>query len=155
MYLRSLNRRRLAKQTNRRVQLITQKLVTLGISAHKCQCRTRQPPVNDRRRLISPLRYRTHLIRLLEIALSDDNGTQPNSREQLTVEICCGHCGQCGSAVWEDRVGSGGFEGHKRRLVNLSAGFHAENGRTQSGAPLIVCDVCDNFEMKETANVLH
>lgn len=89
------------------------------------------------------LRRRSVALSPVEIALSGRNGTQPNNPEQLVAEICCSYCGQRGSVVWEDHH----FEGHKRRLVNLTAGFHAEDGRTQSGVSLIVCDICDNFEI--------
>lgn len=64
--------------------------------------------------------------------------------QQFTVPIRCSHCGQEGSVVWEETAGH--ERGPVRKLVEISAGFHSESGRTMSGDPVIVCDVCDQIQ---------
>jgi hypothetical protein len=67
-------------------------------------------------------------------------------REQFTIDIACPHCGQNGHAVWEENAPSNRSGGAERALVQLSPGFHAEAGRTQSGDPVVVCDGCDTIQ---------
>ena len=68
------------------------------------------------------------------------------TREQFTITITCPHCGQAGALVWEENSMGYRQDGALRVLKNISPGFHAENGRTQSGDPLIVCDICDTIQ---------
>jgi hypothetical protein len=67
-------------------------------------------------------------------------------REQFTIAIKCSHCGQPGAVMWEENSLGHRRDGLQRALMNVSPGFHAENGRTQSGDPLIVCDTCDTIQ---------
>ena len=68
------------------------------------------------------------------------------ARDLFLNTIKCPHCGQAGAIFWEENALGHRHCGPQRRLVNLSAGFHAENGRTQSGDPLIICSHCDTIQ---------
>jgi hypothetical protein len=68
------------------------------------------------------------------------------ARENFTIAITCPHCSQAGAVVWEENAMGYRQNGVQRVLKNISPGFHAENGRTQSGDPLIVCDICDTIQ---------
>lgn len=67
-----------------------------------------------------------------------------SERFQFTVKIICPVCEQAGEVVWEENSGTAPNKAAKR-LVQVSAGFHVEAGRTRSGDPLIVCGVCDQI----------
>jgi hypothetical protein len=62
---------------------------------------------------------------------------------QFSVAIKCPGCGQAGTVVWEEDDGNQPGKRAARRLVSVSGGFHTQTGRTESGDPAIVCDVCD------------
>ncbi len=62
------------------------------------------------------------------------------------VQITCPHCGQSGTMVWEEDDGLTLGPKGKRKLVSSAKGFHAEDGRTDSGDPLIICDACDKIQ---------
>jgi hypothetical protein len=65
-----------------------------------------------------------------------------NAPQQFTNSIRCAGCGQTGVAAWEENRGDARRAGATRKLVLLSAGFHSEAGKTQSGDPLILCNSC-------------
>jgi hypothetical protein len=66
-------------------------------------------------------------------------------RRQFRVRITCPDCDTPGAVVWEENshARDGGF---RRLLVAVEGGFHPETGRTQSGDPLIICNVCDTIQ---------
>jgi hypothetical protein len=59
--------------------------------------------------------------------------------ETSHVNFGCPHCGQAGEVVWEGH-------GSERSLVQLSSGFHVEEGRLPGGKHVIICDVCDEID---------
>lgn len=65
------------------------------------------------------------------------------TRDRFSLDLNCPHCGQIGKIAWEENDASHREAGSQRRLLDVSPGFHTEAGRTQSGDPLVVCDVCD------------
>lgn len=67
-------------------------------------------------------------------------------REQFTVDIACPHCAQNGAVVWEENTLGNRQNGIQRAFISVSAGFHTEAGRTQSGDPVIVCNKCDTIQ---------
>jgi phage terminase large subunit GpA-like protein len=68
-----------------------------------------------------------------------------SERSRFMVQITCPHCGQSGTMVWEEDDGHTPGPRKKRALV-MATGFHAENSRTRSGDPVIVCDACDQIQ---------
>ena len=74
---------------------------------------------------------------------ANDNGRQDGARLS-TQDLVCPDCGQKGTASWEENS-SPGRVGSVRRVVDLSDGFHVEEGRTASGAALVICNVCDTI----------
>ncbi len=66
--------------------------------------------------------------------------------KRFTNQLKCPHCGQTGEVTWEEAAIGHRAAGPQRRLVGISPTFHAENGRTQSGDPLIVCAGCDSIQ---------
>jgi len=69
-----------------------------------------------------------------------------SERSRFTVPITCPHCGQTGTMLWEEDDGHTRGAKTKRELVQVAQGFHAEEGRTDSGDPIIVCDACDEIQ---------
>jgi hypothetical protein len=65
--------------------------------------------------------------------------------QQFSVPFKCAHCGQGGVRVWEESGRQNRRAGEGRKFISVSEGFHIETGRTASGEPLIVCNVCDEF----------
>jgi hypothetical protein len=61
----------------------------------------------------------------------------------FSLKISCPHCGQAGFVAWEGAGAGDPVPEMPPRLVFLSRGFHPETGR---GAPLIVCDICDQVQ---------
>jgi hypothetical protein len=68
-----------------------------------------------------------------------------DSRARFDIAITCA-CGQTGNVTWEENHRAAQPDGPQRKLVSVSSGFHAEEGRTQSGDPLVVCDSCDAIQ---------
>jgi hypothetical protein len=66
---------------------------------------------------------------------------------QFSAPFKCTNCAQEGVRVWEESDKQSRIAGEGRKLVSVSEGFHIETGRTASGEPLIVCDVCDEFQL--------
>ena len=67
------------------------------------------------------------------------------ARAKFSILIACPDCDTPGAVVWEENVhGRGG--GFRRQLVAVHGDFHSETGRTESGDPLIVCNVCDTIQ---------
>lgn len=66
--------------------------------------------------------------------------------ERFTIKLKCPQCGETGEIIWEEAAIGYREAGPKRRLVGVSPNFHAENGRTQSGDPVIVCTSCDSIQ---------
>jgi hypothetical protein len=64
----------------------------------------------------------------------------------FSLKIRCPHCGQAGFVAWEGAGAQDPVPAQQPRLVFLSRGFHHEAGRSQSGAALIVCDICDQVQ---------
>jgi hypothetical protein len=65
-------------------------------------------------------------------------------RDQFTLDLSCPHCGARGAVVWEENS-KAVPKGPQRRLVFIDGKFHQEAGRSNSGDPLIICDVCDQI----------
>jgi hypothetical protein len=74
------------------------------------------------------------------------SNTGSPAHERFTNQLKCPHCGQTGEIIWEEAAIGRREAGPQRRLVGISPTFHAENGRTQSGDPLIVCTSCDSIQ---------
>lgn len=74
-----------------------------------------------------------------------NNHPATTARLQFTLFLVCQHCGELGAVVWEESryVQQGG---PRRRLVTTHGRFHSENGRTNSGDPVIVCSRCDEIQ---------
>lgn len=69
-----------------------------------------------------------------------------SERSRFPVQITCPHCGQTGTLLWEEDDGRTSGPKGKRTLIAPAPGFHVEQGRTESGDPLIVCDACDEIQ---------
>ena len=65
----------------------------------------------------------------------------------FTAAFKCPNCGQAGLRTWEESLTQSRTVGEGRRLTSVSSGFHIETGRTASGEPLIVCDLCDEIQL--------
>jgi hypothetical protein len=68
------------------------------------------------------------------------------SRQDFQIAITCSNCGQPGTVTWQESVANQRPRGPERRLIDITPGFHAETGRTQSGDAVIVCDACDQIQ---------
>lgn len=75
------------------------------------------------------------------------SGEAPCTRDRFTNILTCPHCGHRGGITWEENAVGHREAGSQRRLIDLSRGFHAETGRTQSGDPIIVCTRCDTIQV--------
>ena len=75
---------------------------------------------------------------------ANDNSQQDGPR-RFTQDLTCPDCGQKGSATWEENS-SAGRVGSAQRVVELSEGFHVEEGRTAAGVALVICNVCDTIQ---------
>lgn len=69
-----------------------------------------------------------------------------HERPCFSVTLKCSHCSQVGYVIWQEADDFCRARGLGRQLVHVSTGFHPELGRTQSGAPLIICDECDQIQ---------
>lgn len=67
-------------------------------------------------------------------------------RSRISHLLRCPHCGQMGGITWEEDSIEDLPTGVRRRIIDLSPGFHAEKGRTHSGDSLIVCTICDMIQ---------
>jgi hypothetical protein len=65
---------------------------------------------------------------------------------RFTIRFTCPNCGQAGTRTWEESASKSRIAGEGRVLLNVSDDFHIEAGRTRSGEPLIVCNVCDEIQ---------
>ena len=65
------------------------------------------------------------------------------AREQFSVPIKCGRCGQQGNIVWEENVGTSLPKGPETSLVSLSSGFYERVTRDHRGGAEIVCQKCN------------
>lgn len=79
------------------------------------------------------------------ITHSGDSET-PGTRDRFPNTLKCPECGQAGQIIWEENTVGHREAGSERRLIDVSPGFHAELGRTQSGDPVIVCSQCDAIQ---------
>lgn len=70
----------------------------------------------------------------------------PRTRDRFSLDLKCPYCGRVGMITWEEN--SIGYRklGSERRLIDVTPGFHSEEGRTQLRDPLIVCDQCDAIQ---------
>ena len=55
------------------------------------------------------------------------------AREQFSVPIKCGRCGQQGNIVWEENAGDALARGPQTALVSLSSGFYERQSSRQRG----------------------
>jgi len=55
------------------------------------------------------------------------------------IKFACPHCGQNGEVVWNG-------SGKNRELMQLSDGFHVEEGRLKGARHVIICNVCDEID---------
>jgi hypothetical protein len=76
---------------------------------------------------------------------ANDNISQPDGPRCFTQELQCPDCGQKGTASWEENS-SAGRVGSAQHVVKLSEGFHVEEGRSATGGPLVICNVCDTIQ---------
>lgn len=74
-----------------------------------------------------------------------DNIARARQRDRFALPIRCIRCGQIGSVVWEENMGSSQPAGPERTLVRISSGFHTGDAETQSHDKQIVCDICDEI----------
>jgi hypothetical protein len=51
-----------------------------------------------------------------------------------------------GRGIGEEGADRSHALGSSRTYINVSTGFHCEEGRAANGEPLIVCDVCDEIQ---------
>ena len=70
----------------------------------------------------------------------------PGARGRFPNSLKCPSCGQSGAIIWEENSVGHREAGPQRRLIDVTPGFYAEFGRTQSGDPLIVCKICDTIQ---------
>jgi hypothetical protein len=66
--------------------------------------------------------------------------------ERFSAHFRCANCGQTGTRAWEEPSSRSRVQSEGRRLIEVSGGFHIEEGRTASGEPLVVCDTCDEIQ---------
>ncbi len=78
--------------------------------------------------------------------LISDSVAGKAARDRFTNALMCGHCGHTGEVIWEENAPGHRSAGPQRRLIGVSPGFHAENGRTQSGDPILICSRCDTIQ---------
>jgi ribosomal protein L37E len=64
------------------------------------------------------------------------------AREQFSVPIKCGRCGQQGNIVWEENVGASP-RGPQTAFVSVSSGFYERVARNHRGSVEIVCQRCN------------
>jgi len=69
-----------------------------------------------------------------------------DERQRFTVTITCPNCDASGAVVWEESADHDRDRGSERRLISVDGEFHRETGRTPSGDPVIVCNVCDEIQ---------
>jgi hypothetical protein len=69
-----------------------------------------------------------------------------DERQQFTFAITCPNCDASGAVVWEESADHDRARGSERRLISVDGEFHRETGRTASGGPVIVCNVCDEIQ---------
>jgi hypothetical protein len=69
-----------------------------------------------------------------------------DERQKFTVSIACSNCGTLGAVDWEEASGTNRPRGPERKLVAIHGEFHQEAGRTHSGDPMIVCNLCDQIQ---------
>jgi hypothetical protein len=65
------------------------------------------------------------------------------SREQFSVPVKCGRCGQQGVIVWEENAGNALAKGPQTSLVSLTSGFYERVARNHRGAE-IACQRCNS-----------
>jgi predicted RNA-binding Zn-ribbon protein involved in translation (DUF1610 family) len=65
---------------------------------------------------------------------------------KFAVAFKCPNCGQKGARHWEEGADGSRTLGSKRAYLNVSSGFHCEEGRAANGDPVVVCDVCDEIQ---------
>jgi hypothetical protein len=69
-----------------------------------------------------------------------------NDALKFDVAFHCPNCGQKGARHWEEAADGSRHLGSSRGYINVSSGFHCEEGRGANGEPVIVCDVCDEIQ---------
>ena len=65
---------------------------------------------------------------------------------KFAVDFKCPNCGQKGARHWIEGADQSRKQGSQRVYLDVSSGFHCEEGRAANGEPLIVCDVCDEIQ---------
>lgn len=65
---------------------------------------------------------------------------------KFAVAFKCPNCGQKGARHWAEGADQSRKPGSQRVYLDVSSGFHSEEGRATNGEPLIVCDVCDEIQ---------
>jgi hypothetical protein len=65
---------------------------------------------------------------------------------KFAVAFICPNCGQKGARHWNEGMDGSHTLGSKRAFINVSNGFHTEEGRAANGEPIVVCDVCDEIQ---------
>ncbi|MEO7054577.1 MAG: hypothetical protein ABI191_06350 [Rhizomicrobium sp.] len=65
---------------------------------------------------------------------------------KFAAAFVCPNCGQKGARHWKEGPDHGHAQGSNRLFVDVSRGFHCEDGRAANGEPVIVCDVCDEIQ---------
>ena len=65
------------------------------------------------------------------------------AREQFSVPVKCGRCGQQGMIVWEENAGDSLARGPETMLVSLSGGFYERVARNHRGSVEIACQKCN------------
>jgi len=82
------------------------------------------------------------------MAAWDDRAYGPAMAEpvKFAVAFQCPNCGQKGARHWTEGVDQSRKLGSQRKYIDVSSGFHCEEGRAANGEPVIVCDVCDEIQ---------
>ena len=70
----------------------------------------------------------------------------PAARDRFSLDLKCPRCGQIGIITWEENSTGHRQLGSEGQLIDVTPGFHSEEGRTQSGDPMIICNHCDTIQ---------
>ena len=65
---------------------------------------------------------------------------------KFAVALQCPNCGQKGARHWVEGTDQSRKLGSQRKYIDVSNGFHCEEGRAANGEPVVVCDVCDEIQ---------
>jgi hypothetical protein len=70
---------------------------------------------------------------------------EPAHRERFSVLIACPGCRRTGAAIWEEYDRPIPVEGVQPALIELTAGFMQNVGKTATGDPIVSCGCGERF----------